>query len=126
MPPRKKPSKRATAKQCDAVFGRIVRAPGICMNCGSTEVIQCAHGFSRSYRATRWDRRNGFNLCRKCHMHYTHRPLEWDAWLRRLWGDRLYDEMRALALTHLCPDLDELFAELKAIEAAVSPQRTTR
>jgi len=120
MPPRKKPSKRATAKQCDAVFGRIVRAPGYCLNCGGTEYIQCAHGFSRSYRSTRWHFDNGFPLCRACHVYFTHRPIEWDEWLRETWGDELYAELRALALTYRVHDLDVLLAELKEIEIEVA------
>ncbi len=113
MTARKKPTKRARAKACDVLFGTLVRAPGYCINCGSTEVIQCAHGFSRSYHAVRWDLRNAFPLCRREHMHFTHRPLEWDEWLHATWGDDLYEELRALALTHQWPDMEVLHAELK-------------
>lgn len=113
-------AKRATVKQCDQVWGRIIRAPGFCCNCGGTEVIQAAHGWSRSYIATRHDLRNGFNLCRACHVYYTHRPLEWMDWLLERWGPRLFGELRALALTHQRPDLDALLAELKEIEKAAA------
>ena len=114
MPAAKPQKKRMNlTKKADAIFGKIIRAPGWCINCGSTEVIQCAHGFSRSYRAVRWDDRNAFPLCRGCHVKYTHRPLEWDEWLRHWWGDQTYSDVRALALTHVRPDLDALVVELR-------------
>lgn len=111
MTPRKKPTKRARAKACDAMFGKLIRSGGHCVNCGSAEYLQCAHGFSRSYHAIRWDTRNAFCLCRSCHVYYTHRPLEWDQWLRDVWGSQ-YAVMRALALTHQYPDMEALHAEL--------------
>jgi hypothetical protein len=113
-------SKRATRDQCDTVWGRIIRAPGVCCNCGSTEVIQAAHGFSRSYAATRHDLRNGFPLCRADHVYYTHRPLEWADWLIEKWGPDLFAELRALALTHKRPDYEVVLAELKAHEKALA------
>lgn len=114
MTVKKKVSKSARAKSCDVMFSKIVRVIGYCQNCPSTENLQAAHGFSRSYRAVRWDFRNCFALCRSCHVYFTHRPLEWDVWLRKAWGDVLYDELRALALTYTYPDIEVLYGELKA------------
>lgn len=112
------PSRRKTAKRpaytCDIIFSRLVRRPGYCEICGSTEVVQCAHGFSRRYRAIRWDFRNAFCLCRKCHMHYTHRPIEWDNWLMDRWGEDLYNELRTLALRGGKTDFPKLLASLRA------------
>ncbi len=110
----KVPTKTQLLKKCDATFGKIVRAPGACQVCHATENLQCAHGFSRSYRAVRWDRRNAFPLCRGCHVYYTHRPLQWDEWLRDVWGEPLYAELRHLALTGPNPDLAETYARLRA------------
>ena len=110
--PKRPPNRTQLLARCDLLFGRIVRHAGRCENCDSTEFLQCAHGFSRSYRTVRWDRRNAFCLCRGCHVYFTHRPLEWDGWLRERWGDSLYAELRGLALTHRPPDLSELAAEL--------------
>ena len=71
--------------KCDTLFGQIVRSTGVCA--GRCEgkpsgVLQCAHGFSRRYRATRWDERNAWCLCQGCHLYWTLRPLEWDDWMR--------------------------------------------
>jgi hypothetical protein len=114
--------KQNRTKACDALFGKIVRATGICPNCGQTWDLQCAHGFSRSYHALRWDEENAFSLCRGCHFKYTHRPLEWDEWLKARWGEDRYWQLRQIALTAPNPDLDETHARLsatwKAMEAA--------
>jgi hypothetical protein len=110
---RKKGTKTRLRDECDALFGKLVRGRGPCLACGAWENLQCAHGFSRSYQAVRWDDRNAFPLCRGCHVKFTHRPLEWDEWLRHWWGDETYCEVRALALTHVRPDLNELVAVLR-------------
>lgn len=97
-PKPKKSKKQTMTAILDKECGAIVRARGRCENCGGTEGIQWAHGFSRRYRNVRWDIRNGFALCRGCHLKFTMRPLEWDDWLRARWGEALYAELRALAL----------------------------
>jgi 5-methylcytosine-specific restriction endonuclease McrA len=108
--------KKVTAsKEADALFGKIVRSPGFCRYCGSTVAVQCAHGFSRRYRATRWDLRNAWPLCRACHMRFTHNPLAWDEYLLETWGQALYAEMRALALNGPTPDPRDIVAELRPI-----------
>lgn len=111
MTARRNPSPLA---KCDAVFGKIIRLPAVCVHCGGTDVIQCAHGFSRRYRAVRWDERNAFPLCRGCHMYFTHRPLEWDEWLINRWGLKVYNEIRDLALHGRNPNLTDTLAALRA------------
>ena len=102
--------------QCDRVFSKIIRARGTCEAAdGSCKGnLQCAHGFSRSYRAIRCDERNAFCLCAHHHVFFTHRPLEWDQWLRRAWGNLGYDVMRDLALANERTDWKALLPELKA------------
>ena len=106
--------RRNYSAQCDALAGKICRSAGRCHICGSTEFIQWAHGIPRSYRATRWDSRNCWPLCRSCHVYYTHRPLEWREWMLAEMGEELFSELSALALSHARPDLPSLLAELKA------------
>jgi hypothetical protein len=110
---RKKGEKTKRTDECDKLFGMLVRGRGACVVCGSFEFIQAAHGFSRSYRAVRWDDRNCFPLCRADHVRYTHRPLEWDVWLRERWGALEYEAIREQALTHQAPDMDELVLVLR-------------
>lgn len=103
---KKTTSKKAQVDHLDRLFSVLTRASGVCLNCEATERLQCAHGFSRRYRNARWDFRNGFCLCQGCHMFFTHRPLEWDDWLRDRWGEDLYAEIRSLALGTTKVDLD--------------------
>ena len=115
--PRTKAKQTAT-KQLDILCGTIVRARGRCEDCGKTSDLQWAHGFSRRYRNVRWDLRNGFCLCRGCHLKFTVRPLEWDEWLRNRWGQELYDEIRAVALVGGKVDHKAIKAELEALRGA--------
>lgn len=112
MAQRKKPSQKALVAKADALFSVIVRAPGFCMNCGATQNLQCAHGFSRRYRNTRWDERNGFALDRACHVYFTHRPIEWDDWMLKRMGLTMYEEVRALALSTQKVDVSAVLARL--------------
>lgn len=120
----KKPPRQNWSEKCDVLFSKLVRRPGVCAidGCSATTLLQCAHGFSRRYRTVRWDFRNAWCLCSKHHKYYTYYPLQWDDWLRAQWGEVLYAEMRALALsggtaTDTRPALKATYARLKAIEA---------
>lgn len=116
-PKPRKTKKQTMTAQLDALCGSIVRARGRCEVCGKTSDLQWAHGFSRRYRMVRWDLRNGFAICRGDHLKYTMRPLEWDEWLRARWGDALYAELRALALSEQKVDHKAVLASLRG-EAA--------
>jgi hypothetical protein len=118
IPKPKKRRKQSAVKGCDALFSKIVRSTGSCQHCGSPVSLQCAHGFSRRYRAVRWDLRNAFALCAGCHLYFTMRPLEWDDWLRARWGDELYTALRVLALSAPNPKLTDVMAELRALADA--------
>jgi hypothetical protein len=119
MTVKKKPAKRARrnySAQADRLCGALVRARGECEAEGEhTGPLQWAHGFSRSYRAVRWDLRNGFCLCSGHHFFFTNHPLEWDNWLHEKWGTVQYLRMRGLAVGGLKPDLPSLVESLKAL-----------
>jgi len=110
---RRKGKKANLAKEADHLWSLIVRRPGKCELCSSTNGLQGAHGFSRRYRATRWLPINGFCLCRKCHVYFTHRPLEWDDVLGIQWGIPVRDELRRIALAGAKPDLEAIVESLK-------------
>lgn len=110
---RKRPNKvRKTtpgqlAKKADDLWSAIVRRRGFCILCvdprftdlryrGSRYVLQGAHGFSRRYRGTRWELRNGFCLCAGHHCFYTADTLGWDTILRMAWREE-YNPMRERA-----------------------------
>jgi len=111
---RRRKKRLSLSKQADTLWARIVHLAGRCEECGSVERLQAAHGFCRRYRGTRWLPINGFCLCARHHVYWTHRPLEWDTWLRGAWGPGCYDELRRLALATAKPDLPAIVAKLKA------------
>lgn len=120
-----KPRKRKTSKKtsqtgiADTLFSLIIRAPGRCVidGCGKTTGLQCSHGLPRGYRATRWDERNSFCMCVGCHKYFTHHPIEWDNWLRMVWGEALYVELRETALAGGRTDFKTLLPHLRARHA---------
>ena len=116
--PKKRNKKRGPSiKSLDTDFSKLVRSVGVCEigkveNCPSGN-LQCAHGFSRRYKSVRWDRRNAFSACAGCHYWYTLHPIEWDDFLRGVWGPVLYDELRELSLQVVKVDLRAVSADLK-------------
>jgi hypothetical protein len=115
----KKPTHSALVKKADAMFSLRVRAIGRCMSGRSKHAgnLQCAHGFSRRYEGTRWDLSNAFCLCAGCHVYFTHRPLEWDEWLRSGLGlgPALYEQVRHRALNGGKQDMDLVLARLQSL-----------
>jgi hypothetical protein len=95
----------------DKLWAAIVRSAGKCRICGSTERLQAAHGFSRRYLGTRHSLINGWCLCSGCHVSMTHRPIEWDAFMRAELG-ALYEPLRAQALARCIPDYEAVMHTL--------------
>lgn len=119
-PRKKRKGKRASiARECDRLWSLIVKRKGRCDECGSAQYLQAAHGISRRYRATRWLPINGFALCRKHHVFWTHRPLEWTEWLRAAWGDLGLMELHYLALKNEKQDMPAVLAKLRAEAASL-------
>lgn len=108
--------KTHATEEADRLFSLAVRSVGTCQSGRSTHKgnHQCAHGFSRSYKAVRWNRRNAWCFCAGCHIYYTHKPIEFDLWMLDRLGVELYTELRTLALTHRTPDLAVILSELRA------------
>lgn len=120
---KKRKKSKTPMRSCDELFSRVIRSRGACEVFGCTNLeLQCAHGFSRGYRAVRWDERNAFCLCKAHHWYFTPRPLQWEDWMRDRMGDALYDEMRQAALTGRNPKLPEVLAALRirAVELGVA------
>jgi len=59
--------------------------------------IDPAHGFPRTYRATRFDVSNGFPLCRAAHDHYTRHPKQWTYFLIERMGESEYEKLKLKA-----------------------------
>lgn len=119
-PRRQRKSTRAElGRKADKLWSLIVRSRGRCEACGGGDgpgrfVLQGAHGFSRRYRGTRWLPINGFCLCSGCHVSFTHDPLAWDGWLRNVWGESVYSELRAKAQATCKPDFGQIIPALES------------
>ena len=96
---KRRKSRLGMKRECDRLFAVAVKARDgwACRACGSHMMPQCAHVVSRRYAATRWSMDNAVCLCSSCHVKYTHRPLEWEAWCEERWPGRLA-ELKARAL----------------------------
>lgn len=67
--------------------------------------LQWAHIISRRYRAVRWNSDNGVTLCARHHTYFTHRPLEWAAWVEARIGAEAFAALRRDALNGSRPDI---------------------
>lgn len=81
----------------DMWFARVIRSVGRCHRCGATTSLQCAHVLSRRYMGVRFDERNAICLCARCHMFFTHRPLEWEEYVLGFMGADLFAELKRIA-----------------------------
>ena len=96
----RRPPKANWMRKADTAFSKYIRArDGRCLNCGSTEYLQCAHIHSRSYKSIRVDELNAVALCRSCHVKFTHRPLEWSEWVEDNYPGR-WVELKKKALAY--------------------------
>lgn len=87
----------------DKWFSLIVRSIGYCQCCGRTDMLQCAHIVSRRYLGVRWAFDNAMCLCAACHMRFTHRPIEWDAYVTETIGEAAYADIKRRALAFKGP-----------------------
>ena len=86
-----------------------------CQICRSEFNLQCAHGFSRGYMATRWDYTtpNAWALCSGDHKAMTHKPLEWEDWMTERLGVGLYLRLRLMAVRGGMPDVGWTIMDLR-------------
>lgn len=106
----KKLTKTQIKKKLDISFSKWVRTQNDhrCLACRSLVNLQCAHVFSRSYLAIRWNENNAVPLCRGCHLFYTFHPIEWTELMQGYLGEEMYELLRKTALSHHKPDYEAL------------------
>ena len=103
MKPTSRKRKPAAVKaEATRLHSLIVRARGVCENCGDAwratgSKLECAHIVSRRYSRTRTDLDNAFCLCSRCHMRFTEWPLEFADFVVSKIGQDAYDALRAKA-----------------------------
>lgn len=106
--------------KADRLFSLIIRSKGFCQCCGATSNLQCAHIISRKYSNTRTLEKNAFCLCAGCHMHFTHWPLEFSAFVEEKIGKYQYQALREIAHRTTKVNWPAEVARLKDVWASIS------
>lgn len=92
---RKKPTPRINREACERMWAKLVKIPGRCQLCGTTENLEAAHIVPRHFVWTRTDLSNGICLCRTHHREFHGDDALWQDYLdatvgrpevRRLWA----------------------------------------
>lgn len=88
-----------------ACRARILERDGHCVKCGYEGTyysLQWAHIITRAALSLRWAEKNSVTLCGRCHLRFTLRPDEWEAFIEDyapgLWNElhlELVDAIRA-------------------------------
>lgn len=122
----RKVSPSAKKTEADRLFSLIVRSAGYCQlavlasdKCKGP--LQCAHIYSRSFLAIRWDERNARAGCAGHHLYYTGRPDEWEDWRQDQLPPDVYKALRVEKYGPN-PDIDEVLATLRARWAEIESE----
>ena len=113
---RRKAKRKAKVHDADKLFSQWIRMRDgwQCRVCGSPLNIQCGHLVSRRYRAIRFSPLNAVAICARDHVFYTHRPIEWEAWVEERFPGRLA-VLKAQALAaHEHPDYEAICEQFRA------------
>lgn len=113
---RAKSKRKAKLHDADRLFSLYIRNRDgwQCRACGSPFNVQCGHIISRRYRAIRFSPQNAVALCAKHHVYFTHRPIEWEAWVEERFPGRLATLKAQALAAHPTPDYEAICAELRA------------
>lgn len=96
-------------KRADTHFSKVVRALGLCQNCGRTgdaSDFQCAHILRRRYSRTRVVQDNAWCLCPPCHYRVDTDPSAFMFLVERTIGVDRYKELYELAHDDTAPKVD--------------------
>jgi len=115
-------------KRANDLWSKWVKRDGLCQFVGEyvgSEVhkfcagsLQAMHGFPKgAYPSVRYAAWNGFSGCGKTHAFYSWREPEWQNWLRKLWGNDLYELRLREAVTRMKPDLSKVIEVYSALLA---------
>ena len=91
---------KATKRADVRVSKKVRKRDKLCRKCKKTKSTQCAHIFSRSNMATRWEMDNLLGMCYYCHIFWAHRnPVEFAEWCKEEIGIKKYNKLKKLAAT---------------------------
>ena len=114
-------TEKQLAKQLDSLFFRYVRlmADGYCKCCKERvgfKNLQSAHVFGRIRHTVRWNTKNVYALCSRCHYYLDLNPIKKANFLYEVLSSKEIEELERLAnmTTKEYPiDKEALMAELK-------------
>jgi hypothetical protein len=91
-----------TVNGLDTLFSVFIRERDkyTCQRCGKTRdtnVIQCAHIFTRGALSTRWDPQNANALCAGCHMWAHQKPDDYLEWVENRLTTPVYKRLRLIS-----------------------------
>jgi hypothetical protein len=111
-------------KRCDALWSQIIKAPGKCFRCGTTEGLQAAHIIGRAQRVVRWSVMppNGICLCHSCHRLFDTHRIDRQALIHAAIGFREHERLTdyAQGVWSKRYPLEALKARLKELKEAKS------
>lgn len=118
---KKKPKRMTLRNKCDKLFSLYIRGRDkVCVRCGTSDRLQCAHVFSRRYLKVRFDPRNAFALCAGCHKYLTDYPIQHeDFFIDKMGRDEYYALRTEARDTKGKLDYDEVLEELDRLAAAL-------
>ena len=109
-----KPKKKVSlVKQLDKICGEIVRARGICLNCGSRERLQWCHIVTRGAKQVRWSLDNAVCLCQSCHFLFTNQSWRWPTFISEHFGEDRWWDLHRRANTYEKIDHKGILEHLK-------------
>ncbi len=112
----------AIERKCDALWGAIIRRPGVCVFAGTTPCcgsFEAMHLWGRGAHSIRYDLRNGRCACSAHHQFYDTHWKTFDLWRCATLGPSDYDALFKLANTLLpSASLEWYKLQLEILKAA--------
>jgi hypothetical protein len=134
---RKKSERQKLTTKLDTVFSKLIRLRNdyICEKCGidcsnTPGKLDCSHYIGRANTHTRWYSLNASAHCKKCHLNFTHRYWEHQAWFRTVIGqgveDLIWERIRERDQAMLKYTINDLRDMLEHYDAEYSIMKSKR
>jgi len=116
--------KKATLERCRRLWSLVIKKKRKCVflgkRVGDKLHVQCAGGLQamhafgkKAHPSVRFETWNGFCGCGRVHAYYTWQPHRWEEFLRKTWGEELYQKRYRQACRTAKLDLEEVARRLE-------------
>ena len=100
--PKKKTKASSLTRKLDADVRKLVmERDQRCVLCGDTNNLEASHYVGRRNHGVRWDLRNVHTMCRSCHRDYHDNNPAYYRYLRRRYGDYIFEELYLQQKAHI-------------------------